>query len=41
VPAGQLSELGNVFLNLAMSAEALGEGQDVFRTRRPDPPTVR
>jgi enoyl-CoA hydratase/carnithine racemase len=41
VPAGQLSELGNIFLNLSMSAEALGEGQDVFRTRRPDPPTVR
>jgi hypothetical protein len=41
VPAGQISELGNIFLNLSMSAEALGEGQDVFRTRRPDPPTVR
>ena len=38
---GQVTELGNIFLNLSMSVEALGEGQDVFRNRRPDPPTVR
>ncbi len=41
MPAGQVTELGNVLLNLSMSAEALGEGQDTFRNRRPDPPTIR
>ena len=38
---GQVTELGNVFLNLAMSVEALGQGQETFRNRRPEPPTVR
>jgi enoyl-CoA hydratase/carnithine racemase len=38
---GQMTELGNLFLNLSMSAESLRSGQDTFRSRRAEKPTVR
>ena len=41
VPAGQVTELGNIFLNLSMSPEALGKGQETFVNRRSEPPIVR
>ena len=39
----QLVDLGNVFLNLSMSAEALRQGQAVFESKpqRSGPPTIR
>ena len=41
VPPGLVTELGNVFLNLSMSAQSLKEGQEIFVNRRSQPPTVR
>ena len=41
LPPGQVTELGNVFLNLSMSVQSLREGQEVFLKRRPEPPTIR
>jgi enoyl-CoA hydratase/carnithine racemase len=37
----QLVDLGNIFLNLSMSAEALRGGQEVFARTRTTPPTIR
>jgi hypothetical protein len=34
-------ELGNLFLNLAMSAESLRSGQESFERRTKQPPTIR
>ena len=41
VPAGQMTELGNLFLNIAMSPEALRSGQETFLRRSTDSPTLR
>ena len=41
LPPAQMDSLGNLFLNLAMTAEALRDGQEVFLGRTPQPPTVR
>jgi len=41
VPPAQMDSLGNLFLNLAMTAEALRDGQEVFRSRTPQQPTIR
>jgi len=41
VPAAQVTELGNVFLNLSMSAQSLREGQEIFLNRPTKRPTVR
>jgi enoyl-CoA hydratase/carnithine racemase len=41
MPANQMAEVGNMFLNLAMSAEALQQSQDIFVGRKPEPPTIR
>jgi len=38
---GQMVELGNLFLNLATSAETLRSSQEVFEQRKPEPPTIR
>jgi len=37
----QMIELGNTFLNLSMSAEALRQGQETFTAKRSGPPTIR
>ena len=37
----QMTGLGNVFLNLSMSAESLAEGQETFLARKKGPPKVR
>ena len=36
-----MTDLGNIFLNLSMSAESMAEGQEAFRARRKGPPTIR
>jgi hypothetical protein len=36
-----MTELGNLFLNISMSAEILRSGQDTFRSRRNEAPTIR
>jgi enoyl-CoA hydratase/carnithine racemase len=41
IPSGQMLELGNLFLNLAMSAESLRSGQESFERRTKQPPTIR
>jgi enoyl-CoA hydratase/carnithine racemase len=41
MPANQMADIGNMFLNLAMSAEALQQSQESFVARRPEPPTIR
>jgi enoyl-CoA hydratase/carnithine racemase len=41
LPTNQLVDLGNMFLNLSMSPEALRQGQDTFRAKRSGPPTIR
>ncbi len=41
LPTNQLVDVGNVFLNLSMSAEALQQGQETFVKGRGSPPTVR
>jgi enoyl-CoA hydratase/carnithine racemase len=41
MPPGQMVELGNLFLNLATSAETLRSSQQVFQSRKPEPPTIR
>jgi len=41
VPAAQVTELGNVFLNLSMSAQSLREGQEMFLNRPSKRPTIR
>ncbi len=41
LPSGQVNDLGNVFLNLAMSVQSLREGQEVFQQRRSERPTIR
>jgi enoyl-CoA hydratase/carnithine racemase len=41
ISSGQMTELGNLFLNISMSAEALRAGQDTFQSRRNEPPTIR
>ncbi len=38
---GQMIELGNLMLNVAMSAEALRSGQETFLNRPSEPPTLR
>jgi len=38
---GQMVELGNLFLNLATTAESLRNSQEVFQRRKPEPPTIR
>jgi enoyl-CoA hydratase/carnithine racemase len=38
---GQMTEIGNLFLNLSMSPEALRSGQEAFRTRVKSAPTIR
>ncbi len=38
---GQMVELGNLFLNLATTAETLRESQETFVRRKPEPPTIR
>jgi enoyl-CoA hydratase/carnithine racemase len=37
----QMTEMGNVFLNLSMSAESMREGQETFRNRAPQRPRIR
>lgn len=39
--AAQMTDLGNVFLHLSMSAESLAEGQQVFQKREKAPPRIR
>jgi len=39
--SGQMVELGNLFLNLATSAETLRDSQETFEKRKPEPPTIR
>jgi len=41
LPADQIAGLGNLFLNLSMSADALAAGQETFRAREKRPPTIR
>jgi enoyl-CoA hydratase/carnithine racemase len=41
VSPGQMVELGNLFLNLATTAETLRDSQEVFQKRKPEPPTIR
>lgn len=41
MPPGQMVELGNLFLNLATSAESLRDSQKIFESRKPEPPTIR
>lgn len=41
VGAHQMVDVGNVFLNLSMSAESLASGQVAFTNRKPEPPLVR
>ena len=41
ISSGQMVELGNLFLNLATSAESLCDSQEVFQKRKPEPPTIR
>ncbi len=41
MPPGQMVELGNLFLNLATTAESLRSSQEVFQKRKPEPPTIR
>jgi len=41
MPPGQMVELGNLFLNLATTAESLRNSQEVFEKRKPEPPTIR
>ncbi len=41
IPSGQMLELGNLFLNLAMSAESLRSGQEAFQRRSKEPPVIR
>ncbi|HUY67591.1 MAG TPA: enoyl-CoA hydratase/isomerase family protein [Acidimicrobiales bacterium] len=41
MPSGQMVELGNLFLNLATTAESLRKSQEVFQKRTPEPPTIR
>ncbi|MGO8871823.1 MAG: enoyl-CoA hydratase/isomerase family protein [Acidimicrobiales bacterium] len=41
VSAGQMTELGNLFLNIAMTAEALRSGQEYFERRQREPPVIR
>ncbi len=41
ISPGQMVELGNLFLNLATSAESLRSSQEVFQKRKPRPPTIR
>ena len=36
-----MTDLGNIFLNLSMSAESMAEGQEAFRTRKKRPPGIR
>ncbi len=38
---GQMVELGNLFLNLATTAETLRESQETYQRRKPEPPTIR
>ncbi len=38
---GQMIELGNLFLNLATTAESLRSSQEVFQSRKPEPPMIR
>ena len=37
----RMTEFGNIFLNLSMSAESMKQGQDTFTSRKPAPPVVR
>ena len=39
--AAQMTDLGNVFLNLSMSAESLAAGQATFRNRGSEAPRIR
>jgi enoyl-CoA hydratase/carnithine racemase len=41
IPSGQMLELGNLFLNLAMSAESLRSGQETFAQRSKEKPVIR
>ncbi|MFM7069088.1 MAG: enoyl-CoA hydratase/isomerase family protein, partial [Actinomycetes bacterium] len=41
ISATQMTDLGNVFLHLSMSAESLAEGQQVFQKREKAPPRIR
>jgi enoyl-CoA hydratase/carnithine racemase len=41
MPPGQMVELGNLFLNLATTVESLRNSQEVFKQRKPEPPTIR
>lgn len=41
LPPGQMADFGNLFLTVAMSADALRSGQAVFEGRKPDPPVIR
>jgi hypothetical protein len=41
MPPGQMVELGNLFLNLATTAETLRNSQEIFEKRKPEPPTIR
>jgi enoyl-CoA hydratase/carnithine racemase len=38
---GQMLEMGNLFLNLATTAETLRDSQTSFEKRKPAPPSVR
>jgi enoyl-CoA hydratase/carnithine racemase len=39
--AAQVTDLGNVFLNLSMSAESMASGQETFKARKKQPPRIR
>ena len=41
LPADQIAGLGNLFLNLSMSADSLAGGQEIFKAREKRPPTIR
>ena len=36
-----MTDLGNIFLNLSMSAESMAEGQATFMARKKAPPVIR
>jgi enoyl-CoA hydratase/carnithine racemase len=41
IPTSQVTDLGNMFLNLSWSAAALKNAEVAFSNRKPEPPTIR
>jgi enoyl-CoA hydratase/carnithine racemase len=41
MPTSQVTELGNMFLNLSWSAASLKGSEEAFSNRKAEPPTIR